>query len=149
MDTIVTVIKRKTSSSWLMFKRNLRSFIGLKKGAGCSIRGKERRISWEWIKVANGARYYSNWHYSHFIEAHGLYSWSTGKTSYNPKDWCGDWSAPVFALRIGRLYWRLNMQHEFNQRTNMYGDSVTSAGSRLMKLPVPFISLYYRRKESK
>ena len=67
-----------------------------------------------------------------------------GKTTYNPKHWGSDFSGPVYALRIGRLYWRLNMSHEYNKRTNMYGQRNAHV-HKLVKL-VPFMELYYRRR---
>ena len=146
MDTIVTVVQRNLRSSWLNFKRNLKSFIGLSHGYGVELRTDVRAITWTWIKWSNGCRYYANDRHHCFIEAHGELNGRMGKTTYNPKHWGSDYSGPVYALRIGRLYWRLNMHHEFNQRTNMYGGR-NAAAHRLVKL-VPFMDLYYRRSES-
>ena len=145
MDTIVTVVQRNLRSSWLNFKRKLKSLIGLSHGYGVELPGDCRSISWTWIKWSNGCRYYGNDRHHCFVEAHGELNRRMGKTTYNPKHWGSDFSGPVYALRIGRLYWRLNMEHEYNQRTNMYGGR-NAAAHKLVKL-VPFMDLYYRRRQ--
>ena len=128
MNTLFGLTLNKVRSLWLHTKRAVRAALGMGTAVGVNITNDSRTKYFKWGK---------------HIEVQGMWRWSTSSTTFNTKLWYSDWFAPKQVLRIGRLHWRLNqnlVNDQFCTRKEYY--------SGMVKL-LPYIELYYNRKEAK
>ena len=128
MNTLFGLTLNKVRSIRLHIKRAVQSALGMGTAVGVNCCSDSRTKYFRWGK---------------HIEVQGLWRWSASSTTFNTKLWSSDFFAPKQVLRIGRLHWRLNQRRvcdQFGTRDEYY--------SGMVKL-LPYIELYYNRKETK